>query len=216
MPTPRPVFRIAEYFAVDDAAPQDPILKGGDAASAAGDVHLAWLRHELVLMHHAIDRTKQEIAALHAQGFGKHGQARAGRGLAAVIDTAGNATHSVLRSAEIIEDLARSLAASLRLPQERDMARDILDHVTQIFESCNFQDVCGQHLTHAIATLKAVDDCVSRISEIWEGIESDAAASHVASALSLTSGLLNGPKLEGDAGHVSQSDIDRLFSGESD
>jgi chemotaxis protein CheZ len=165
-------------------------------------------------MHQAISMTRQEIAALQIQ-FGKRGQGRAGREIDAVIDTTKNATQNILQSAEVIEDLARSLSASLRLPQERDMARDILDQVTHIFESCNFQDVTGQYLARAIATFKVVEDRVSRMGEILDDVEAGAAMPRVETASDSASDLLNGPKLDGEAGHVSQSDIDRLFNGAS-
>jgi chemotaxis protein CheZ len=216
MPTPRAVFRIAEYFAIDDACPQEQILEGagGDASPAQHGNPAPLPQPELALMHQAISMTRQEIAALQTQ-FGKRGQGGAGREIDAVIDTTKNATQNILQSAEVIEDLARSLAASLRLPQERDMVRDILDHVTHIFESCNFQDVTGQYLTQAIAKFKFVEDRVSRMSEIWDDIEAGAATPRVAAASDSANDLLNGPKLEGEAGHVSQNDIDLLFSAAS-
>jgi hypothetical protein len=216
MPTPRAVFRIAEYFAIDDARPQESILEGAgtDALSAPDDKPAPLPQHDLALMHQAISMTRQEIAALQIQ-FGKRGQGRAGREIDAVIDTTKNATQNILQSAEVIEDLARSLSASLRLPQERDMARDILDQVTHIFESCNFQDVTGQYLARAIATFKFVEDRVSRMGEILDDVEAGAAMPRVETASDSASDLLNGPKLDGEAGHVSQSDIDRLFNGAS-
>lgn len=216
MPTPRAVFRIAEYFAIDDARPQEQILEraDGDALPTQYGNPALPPQHELALMHQAISMTRQEIAALQTR-FGKRGQGRAGQEIDAVIDTTKNATQNILQAAEVIEDLARSLAASLRLPQERDMVRDILDHVTHIFESCNFQDVTGQYLTQAIATFKFVEDRVSRMSEIWDDIEAGVATPRTAAAPDLANDLLNGPKLEGEAGHVSQNDIDMLFSAAS-
>jgi chemotaxis protein CheZ len=48
--------------------------------------------------------------------------------------------------------------------------------------------------------------------EIWGGV--DAIKAHVPQQVDTREGdakLLNGPKLDGDAGHASQDDIDALF-----
>jgi chemotaxis protein CheZ len=51
--------------------------------------------------------------------------------------------------------------------------------------------------------------------DIWGGI--DAFKDLTAAALAARSAgpaLLNGPKLEGDSGHATQAEIDRIFSSE--
>ena len=64
-----------------------------------------------------------------------------------------------------------------------------------------------------MATLKFVEDRIARMMEIWGGIE--AFKDYTAAALAEREtgpALLNGPKLEGDAGHVSQDEIDAMFA----
>jgi chemotaxis protein CheZ len=55
-----------------------------------------------------------------------------------------------------------------------------------------------------------VEEHVARMMEIWGVIErfNVGAAQEAASHLN---GLLNGPKLEGDNGHSTQDEIDKLF-----
>ena len=55
-----------------------------------------------------------------------------------------------------------------------------------------------------------VEEHLARMMEIWGVIErfnSDT----VRPATENLDGLINGPKVEGDAGHSSQDDIDKLF-----
>ena len=63
-----------------------------------------------------------------------------------------------------------------------------------------------------MATLKFVEDHVTRMMEIWGGIE--AFQDYTAAALAAREpvpAMLDGPKLDGDPGHASQDDVDALF-----
>ena len=64
-----------------------------------------------------------------------------------------------------------------------------------------------------VETLKFIEIHIVRMMEIWGGIE--ALKEFAPEAIAERSGdakLLNGPKLDDDIGHVSQDDIDALFS----
>jgi len=63
-----------------------------------------------------------------------------------------------------------------------------------------------------VATLKFVEEHIGRMMNIWGGIEAFAQfAPEVPAAEAGDTQLLNGPKLDGEEGHVSQDDIDALF-----
>jgi len=85
--------------------------------------------------------------------------------------------------------------------------------VVKIFEACNFQDLTGQRITKVVSTLKFIETHIVRMMEIWGGL--DAFKDIEAEGIVGREGdakLINGPKLEGEAGHASQDDIDSLFA----
>ena len=104
------------------------------------------------------------------------------------------------------------LASSLK-GESQAVATDIQDQVVQIFEACNFQDLTGQRITKVVNTLKFIEDRIVKMMEIWGGLDSfkDIEVERIAEATG-DAALLNGPKLEADAGHASQDDIDALFN----
>lgn len=170
---------------------------------------LRQLKSETAAIHDALSRTKREIAALHVNAFGPP-PARVTRELDAVVESAERATQQILGAAEDIEDAANTLSASLKREQELSLALDIQDNVLRIFEACNFQDLTGQRIAKVLTTLKFVEERVTHMIEIWGGI--DAFRTYAASAEINREGLLHGPKLDDDDGHVSQDDIDVMFA----
>ena len=188
---------------------------GGQELQAAsfGPAGLRQLKDETDSIQRAINRTKQEIAALHVGTFNSRGKARATQELDAVVDGTERATQQILQAAETIEESANTLSASLKREQEQALAQDIRDHVVRIFEACNFQDISSQRIAKVLATLKFIEDRIAHMMEIWGG--SDALKDYTVAALAGHDGgdaLLNGPKLDGDAGHASQSEVDEMFA----
>jgi hypothetical protein len=59
-----------------------------------------------------------------------------------------------------------------------------------------------------IALLSALDE---RLSAMLAGGNGGEAAPGAAAKPAAERGLINGPRLDGDSGHVSQYDIDRMF-----
>jgi len=181
-----------------------------------GDVEaegLRQLKDETDTIQRAINRTKQEIATLHVNGLNAPEQGRAVRELDAVVGGTEQGIQKILASAEDIDEAANTLSALLKNERERALAQDIRDQVIHIFEASNFQDLAGQRIAKVMATLKFIEDRIARMMEIWGGIE--AFKDYTAAALAereTPPALLNGPKLEGDAGHVSQDQIDAMFA----
>jgi chemotaxis protein CheZ len=167
------------------------------------------LKIELDLIHDAINRTKREIAVLHGKSFNGDEMAKVNGELGAVVGGTEQATQQILAAAEEIDEAANNLSALVKRGPEQALAQDIREQVIRIYEACNFQDLAGQRITKVLTTLKFVDDHVTRMIDIWGGVE---AFKDVAAAVAPRQGApINGPKLDGDAGHASQDEIDALF-----
>ena len=205
---------------IEQRAPAAPPPERGGSKRALDGEHMTIgelnsLKTETNNIHRAISRTMEELASLHFGAFSGAGQGRASRELDAVVDSTERATQQILEAAEAIDEAANTLSASLKQEQEQALTGDVRDQVARIFEACNFQDLSGQRIGKVLATLQFVEERVNRMLEIWGG--QDALKDYTAAALALTphdsdeSKLIAGPKLEGDAGHLSQQEIDSMF-----
>lgn len=173
----------------------------------------AKLKSELDLIYDAINETKQEIATVHVTGFEGPEMVRVTNELDAIVGGTEHATEQILSNAEEIDQLAHTLVARLKDEQDHALAQDVQDRVIKIFEACNFQDLTGQRITKVVGTLKFIETHIVRMIEIWGGIEAfkDIAPETIV-VREGDAKLLNGPKVEGEAGHASQDDIDALFA----
>lgn len=186
----RKVFRIEQMMAGNGERRRTPA-----PMPAASD-------HELIALHDLVARHKRDLAALMHDGEHRRMTLAAGE-LGAAIESMEKATQDILRSAESIDTGARVLGASAKSDRERVLTRDIQDHVAQIYEACNFQDLAGQRIGKVIEMLGMVEGQLAAMLAHGNG----------ASTLTMKSDdrLINGPKLDGASGHVSQRDIDILF-----
>ena len=181
-------------------------------AAAAITQENSAFQKQLASIYDAVQNTKQEIATLVLTSFNNPEMGRVTQELNAVMGGTETAAHRIMQAGEEIEDAARTLAAAIHGVQDQNLARDILDQVTTIFEACNFQDVAGQRLTKVTATLKFIEDHILRLHDIWGGMEKSADVDSVAQAEINEAKLLNGPRLEGDHGCMSQKEIDAVFA----
>jgi len=154
--------------------------------------------HELAAIRDAIACSERELARLRSDAP----MPRMQQELGAAITGMDEATQKILLATEVIDESARALQASLQDDYNRGLAQDVLERALQIYEACNFQDLAGQRINKAIAAMQIVERQIDRLCEIWGKIER--APAHGT--------LLNGPKLEGDAGHAEQADVDRIFA----
>ncbi len=167
------------------------------------------LKRELSILRDAIARNKRELDDLINDGQRRR-MARAADELRASVDGMDHATQKILTSVELIDDGARSLASSLRTDYERGLAQDIQDQVVQIYEACNFQDLTGQRINNVIGIMTMLEDQLAAMLDRCNTVTG--AAPSPANATCVSGGaLLNGPRLDGDAGHASQHDIDKMF-----
>ena len=170
------------------------------------------LKVELDLIHDAISRTKREIAVLHGKSFDGQEMAKVNGELGAVVGGTEQATQQILEAAEAIDQASSALCKVNSPEQQKILSEEIQERVISIFEACNFQDLTGQRITKVMATMRFIEKHIYEMMEIWGGV--DAIRSHATPIVDTREGdarLLNGPKLDGDAGHASQDDIDALF-----
>jgi chemotaxis protein CheZ len=174
------------------------------------------LKAELDSMKGAIASTKREIATLRREETSGKGMRRAAGELDAVVEATEEATTTILAAVEEIESNATMLRAAGVRTGNNDCVGAILDRTVVLYEACNFQDLTGQRITKMVGLLKFVEQRLDRMIEVWGGL--DAFKEMVdeieqeSHAVPGERALLNGPKLEDDVGHVSQSDIDALFN----
>ena len=170
------------------------------------------LKVELDLIHDAISRTKREIAVLHGKSFNGEEMAKVNGELGAVVGGTEEATQQILEAAESIDQAASALGKVNSPDQQKILSEEISERVVSIFEACNFQDLTGQRINKVMTTMKFIENHINAMMDIWGGV--DAIRAHAPPIVDDREGdakLLNGPKLEGDAGHASQNDIDALF-----
>ena len=134
--------------------------------------------------------------------------ARAAGELGAAVEVMETSTDKILKSAEIIDDNAKTLGTSLKNSYEVGLAQDILDQLTAIYEACNFQDIAGQRISKVIGTLGQIDEALTHMLDRCHGLLGGEA---IPATPAPSRGLLNGPRLDGDSGHASQGEIDALF-----
>lgn len=215
----RKVFRIESMLAARRQHPAGMTMHGRPASpprpSASDNAEtVLGLEAELAFIHEAIARNKRELAALLGDGTERH-LARAGNELSSAVDTMRGATDTILGLAEAADDSARTLAATLTDEYKRGLTQDIQDQIVKVYETCNFQDIAGQHIGKVIALLAAMEEQLGVILARCGSMHTATQPLVVAAPQNgngTDSGLLNGPKLRGDAGHATQNDIDRLFA----
>jgi chemotaxis protein CheZ len=167
---------------------------------------------ELAAIYDAIGRTAADMASLVAGAQNGAQASRISRELAAIVTGTERATQAILQAAEEIDQSAHALAAALK-SHERGLVHDIQERVVQIFEVCNFQDLTGQRVSKAVTTLRFIEEHIDRMLQIWQKIERFKPLVPDDRHDDDEQRFLNGPKLAGDGGHSTQSEIDKMFVG---
>jgi chemotaxis protein CheZ len=168
------------------------------ATRPAIETHEAIHKDELSAVRDAIKRSELELASLRSGVPSLRLQQELGAAIGGMDD----ATQKILHATETIDESARALQASLQNDYNRGLAQEVLEQAVKIYEACNFQDLAGQRITKAIAALQHIERQIDRLNEIWGKVEQTPAPAK----------LVNGPKLDRDAGHADQHAIDRMFA----
>jgi chemotaxis protein CheZ len=154
---------------------------------------------KLRLIRSTITGAEQEFAGANGSRSLAAPATRITHELQAVMQGSEQATEKILAAAEEIDQAANNLSASLKGSSEQGLAQDIRDRVIAIFEACNFQDLTCQRVAKVMASLARIE---LQIARTLDELSRDAAPP------------MHGPRLEGDEGHASQSDVDFMFDGE--
>ena len=203
----RKVFRVERMLA-DRTAARSAVNPAGDKPAeftvTRHDGAQQSRRPEVDEVRQAAARTVRDLATLVGNGDDRR-LARAAGKLGVAIEGMEKATEAILKSAEVIDDSAKALAATSRTDYARGLTQEIQDHVVKLYEACNFQDLGGQQISNVIETLNAIENHVDGM------LERDGGRSADARRFKSNGELLNGPRLDGESGHTSQHDIDLMF-----
>lgn len=168
------------------------------ATSHAGNTPHA--RDDVLRMRQMLQRARQELTATAETRL-----RRMTEELKSVQRDTDSATHKVLGAIEQIDDMAKTLAAAQKTEQYRALAQDIQEHATRVYEACNFQDIAGQRIANALLAITAVENQLMRaVAALDDRVTAAATPERHA--------LVNGPRLDTDAGHASQDEVDLIFS----
>jgi chemotaxis protein CheZ len=146
-------------------------------------------------------RYRQAIATIMNQGDQRRLSAAAGE-LGAAIESMEKATECLLKTTERADGHVRRLGALLNGEEEQSTVQAIQSDLAEIYEACNFQDIAGQRISKVIETLDLIEQHLAALLTQGE---------LPASKTKTDAHLINGPRLDGANGHVSQHDIDMLF-----
>jgi chemotaxis protein CheZ len=172
--------------------------------SVSGDISLAEvaLYHELDTLSKVIQAAKREIWAVRPDDISSQHIPQATDELDAVVMATAEATGQILDSAEALEKLGATLPPLA--------ARQVTEHVTRIFEACNFQDITGQRITKVVKTLNYIESKIGALLAAFGEQIGDMPAAPVVDERVGDAKLLNGPQLPQAAN--SQSEIDALLA----
>jgi chemotaxis protein CheZ len=160
----------------------------------------ASLLQEVEELGRTIAIAKSEIAALRVDDITDHDIPFATDELDAIVDHTAHATHAILESCEMLDEVAAAVTG--------EAAAKLQDAVTRIYEACSFQDITGQRITKVVSTLKVIEEKVAHIIGTFgpNTVALQRTTNHIASEAD----LLNGPQLPAHA--MDQSDIDKLLA----
>jgi chemotaxis protein CheZ len=191
----------------EPAAPPD---NEDEALQAQRDGELDMVKTEIHALSFAIQQTKEEIAALYHSAEPESRMAVLQHSLDAVVAATEQATDDILEAAEQIDQSARNIQNGTEEPYLRQLADEIGENVTKVFEASNFQDLTGQRLNKVVNTLKYIEERVAKVIEIWG--EDEIAAIDVPEA---PKGLDDLDRIieqkPANIEKISQDDIDKMF-----
>lgn len=175
------------------------LLTSVSGGIAAADLNLY---HELESLARYIHQAKSEIAALRPHEIQDRYIASATDELDAIVEATENATNGILDAAEQIEAL---------LPEAPPALSEKLSGITtQIYESCNFQDITGQRITKVVKTLKEIEQKIDALVAAFGSNVNQPDAEPQAPRPLTDEDLLNGPQLPTKASK--QDEIDALLA----
>ncbi|MBV6632180.1 MAG: protein phosphatase CheZ [Alphaproteobacteria bacterium] len=166
------------------------------------------LYSELDAIAQYIKAAKLEIAAIQPVERQMTDIANASDELDAVVQATENATGSILDACEGIEQVVPKIP-------EGEAREGVVEGVTKIYESCNFQDITGQRISKVVRTLKHLETRIDELLDVFGNAPLPTPQSEPVSEEAELDDhermkLLNGPALPGSA--IDQDAIDKLLA----
>ncbi len=180
--------------------------------SLNGDVSRASLQvySDVEALARYIEMAKTEIADIRPDEITDEHLPQASDQLGAIVGATEQATNMIFEAVESIEALTESM--------DPEVAAQVSEAVTAVFEACSFQDITGQRITKVVTALQQIESKVEALLNAFgSGLDSHRRDNAVAKKTAAPSGaearpdedLMNGPQFEGEG--VSQDDIDALL-----
>ncbi len=200
---------LREILALRHMVEQAPMAGAGGAA-AEPVIDDADIRVEIAQMVRSVAKAKNEIAAIKHPMADDDRVKTASNELDAIVAATESATQRILNANEQIENLVREIAnfhADDTDVTERSEA--IANHIIEVLEACNFQDITGQRIQKVVNTLRFIEERILALINIW-GIEAftDLPVPDAGAGLTEDEQLMNGPQISGG---ITQDEIDKLF-----
>ena len=157
-----------------------------------------------------INTARSEIAELRPDDINAEHIPAATDELTAIVGSTEQATNTIFEAVESIEALTEKMPV--------DVAEQVSNAVTSIFEACGFQDITGQRITKVVTALQKVESRVDDLlAAFGDDIQPRERSEKPEKKTTAPSGaparpdedLMNGPQLPEEA--ISQDDIDALF-----
>lgn len=169
------------------------------------------VRDDLEELASYIRKTKCEIMNLSPEEISEEHLPSASIELDAIVNATEKATNTIMEAAEQIEKIGEEVGG--------EVAKNILEATTQIYEACGFQDITGQRIGKVVAAMREIENKIDEITGVFTD-DDEAAREERRRARgqlrqekrqdAIAEGeLLDGPQLPEAA--VSQDDIDSLF-----
>ena len=183
---------------------------GAAPAAAAAVENDADVRIEIAQMVRSVARAKNEIAAIKHPMADDDRVKTASNELDAIVAATESATETILNANEQIENLVREITNfHAEDPDVAIRSEAIANHVIEILEACNFQDITGQRIQKVVKTLRFIEERILALISIW-GVEAftDLPVPDPDDGTNEDEQLMNGPQISGG---ITQDEIDKLF-----
>lgn len=166
-----------------------------------------------------INEARKELRDFQPHLLAEHEIPEASDQLDAIIQQTEKATGSIMDSCEQLETLNQRVVEKL-ISHTPALDEDVLaavddsltesqNHITNIFESCNFQDLTGQRIMRIVKTLREVERQVLRMVVVF-GLQNKSVDGDERKKLEDEAELLQGPQLPGNS--LEQDDIDDILN----
>lgn len=196
------------------------LIKGvKDLFEGRFDVDDIKLYGELGELAKFINTARKELREFQPNVLTEHEIPDASDQLDAIVKQTEKSTGAIMDSCEQLELINQRIIDKL-ISHEPQLDEDVLasvddammeaqTHVTNIFESCNFQDLTGQRIMKIVKTLKEVERQVLRMVVVF-GLQNQNVDEESREKLETEADLLQGPQLPGNS--LEQDDIDDILN----